>query len=109
MILYINIGLLNNPKNAAEIYEYLNDGNEFTVLDYKTSTGSYGSFVEPTFVARLSTDYARLSKIIEKIENLCSVLTQECIAIHADQFDLLVYNISFTGTRFKFDSDYFIY
>lgn len=109
MIVKINIGLLNNPKTALEIYEYINNRGGYTVLDWKVSDGSYASLIEPTFVARVSTDYARLSKIVSDVENLCSVLNQECIAIHASAFDLLVYRINYTGVRMMFDPEYFIY
>jgi hypothetical protein len=54
------------------------------------------------------TAFTRLSKIIEDIENLCSVLEQECIAISSDQFDILVYNINYCGNHEKFDDEYFL-
>jgi len=104
----INIGLLNNPKDFTELYAYLSNWNGYTLLKFKSDSGNYHECLEPTFVGELTTEYKRLSKVIKDIENLCSVLNQECIAISSDQFDLLVYDISYTGSKDKFDSEYFL-
>ena len=104
----INIGLLNNTKNEKELLQYLRSINGYKVVKAFKAVSVYDNCVEPTVVALLSTDYKRVSKVVNDIENLCSVLTQECIAISSDQFDLLVYNISYTGAKQKFNSEYFL-
>jgi len=104
----INVGLLNNPLTAKETVEYLSNRPGYSVIKYKVDSGSYHELIEPTVVMQYETAFTRLSKIIEDIENLCSVLEQECIAISSDQFDILVYGVNHVGFKDKFDSDYFL-
>jgi hypothetical protein len=108
MTFTINIGLLNNPKTAKEMIAYLKTLRGYELLQLTQSSGSYHDLIEPTIVAELETKYTLLSKVVADVENICSVLEQDCIAISNDQFDLLVYSIKYFGPKDKFDEDYFI-
>ena len=104
----INIGLLSNPLTANEIADHLRELNGYKVLEYKVNSDSCYGFIGTTFVVKLKTDYKLLSKVINTIENLCCTFEQNCIAVSADNFDLLVYSIRYTGIKNKFDNDFFI-
>jgi hypothetical protein len=108
MTFTINIGLLNNPLTAPEVMNYLKTLQGYELLQLTQSSGSYHDLIEPTIVAELETKYTLLSKVVADVENMCSVLEQDCIAISNDQFDLLVYGIKYFGPKDKFDEDYFI-
>lgn len=104
----INIGLLNNPCTAPQIAKHFQEKPGYTVVKYKVESGSYHEAIEPTIVMQLDTAYTLLSKVIKDIEDLCSVFTQEYIAVQSNSFELLVYNINYCGNQDKFDSDYFL-
>ena len=108
MTFTINIGLLNNPFPTHEVMNYLKTLRGYKLLQLTESSGSYHDLIEPTIVAELETKYASLSKVVADIENVCSVLEQDCIAISNNQFDLLVYGIKYFGPKDKFDEDYFL-
>ena len=108
MTFTINIGLLNNPYPAQEVMDYLKNLRGYTLLQLTESSGNYHDLIEPTIVAELETNYTLLSKVVADIENMCSVLEQDCIAISNDQFDLLVYGIKYFGPKDKFDEEYFL-
>ena len=104
----INVGLLNNPKKSDELINYFQELKGYTLVKYIIESGSYHDLIEPTLVAVLATDYVLVSKVVADFEKICSVLTQDCIAISNDQFDLLVYTINYQGFKDKFDKDYFL-
>ncbi len=104
----INIGLNNNPKNIEQLWRYMATLQGFHLIEFAERNGMYNGVPEPTFVARLRTDYSRLSKVVADIENMCSVLDQICIPIKGDAFELLVYRMNFGGEPQKFDNKYFI-
>lgn len=104
----INVGLLNNPKTSDELISYFKELKGYTLVKYTIEGGSYHALIEPTLVAVIQTDYVLVSKVIADFEKICSVLTQDCIAISNDQFDLLVYTINYQGFKDKFDEDYFL-
>jgi len=108
MTFTINIGLLNNPKTAGEMIAYLKTLRGYELIQLTQSSGSYHDLIEPTIVAELETKYKLLSKVIADIENMCSVLEQDCIAVSNDDFDLLVYGIKYCGPKDKFDEEYFL-
>jgi hypothetical protein len=104
----INIGINNNTKTFDELWRYLADKQGYYLIEFSEQNGEYNGIAEPTLVARLRTDYVRLSKVVSDIENICSVLNQDCIAIQGDSFELLVYGVSFKGERQKFNNKYFL-
>ena len=106
MRLTVNIGLNNNE--VENIYKYFMEHGGYKVVTFKIENGEYNGVDEPTAVLGLSTDYKLTSKIIADFEKICSVMTQECIAISSDEFDMLVYSPNFAGQRQKFNNKYFI-
>lgn len=70
--------------------------------------GQYEGQDEPTLIIEIDSPYALTSHFIKKIEGLATVLTQNCIAVSTDQFDMLVYAYNYQGERYKFNSEYFI-
>lgn len=102
----LNIGLNNNPLSQGQIIDKL--AEDYTISHYSFAIGRYEDEHEPTLVVHLSSPYARTSHFIKKIEELATILTQNCIAVSTDQFDLLVYAQNFNGQQYKFDNQYFI-
>ena len=102
----INIGLNNNA--VQDIRQHFEDHGGYKVVTFKFATSEYNGIEEPTAVLELSTDYKLTSKVIADFENICNVMTQTCIAISSDEFDMLVYNPNFSGQRQKFNNKYFI-
>ncbi len=102
----LNIGLNNNPLSQEEIINKLRE--DYAIDTCKFGIGRYEDEHEPTLVVILDSPYARTSHFIKKIEELATILTQNCIAVSTDQFDLLVYSQNYNGQRYKFDNQYFI-
>ena len=102
----LNIGLNNNPLTQEAILEKLS--SDYTIVRYSFAIGRYEDEHEPTLVVHIESPYARTSHFIKKIEELATILTQNCIAVSTDQFDLLVYAQNFNGQQYKFDNQYFI-
>jgi hypothetical protein len=102
----VNIGLNNNA--VENIYQYFMEHRGYNVVNFKIEDGAYNGVPEPTAVLELSTDYKLASKIIADFEKISTVMTQTCIAISSDEFDILVYNPNFAGQRQKFNNKYFV-
>lgn len=102
----LNIGLNNKPLSQEAIINKLRE--DYTIDAYKFAIGKYEDELEPTLVVHLNNPYARTSHFVKKIEELATILTQNCIAVSTDQFDLLVYAQNFNGQQYKFDNQYFI-
>ena len=102
----LNIGLNNNPLSQEAIINKLRE--DYAVDTYKFAIGRYEDEHEPTLVVHIESQYARTSHFIKKIEELSTILTQNCIAVSTDQFDLLVYAQNYNGQQYKFDNQYFI-
>jgi len=105
-LLSINLGLNNNPFTFTQLQEYFYNSNYYLLSAY-TAYKKYKGEIEPTFVAVLEYNYTRDSKVIQDFENLCTVFNQECIAISSDSFDIMVFNPSYKGEKFKFSEDLF--
>lgn len=107
--LTINVGLNNNPMSASEVVDYFASFNsELRLMAYQIKDSEYNGEVEPTFVAMFENKTKYDSTIFDELEFACEKMTQECIALSMDTGDMLVYNPSFNGDRFKFDSKYFL-
>jgi hypothetical protein len=102
----LNIGLNNNPLSQEQILAKLKE--DYTIDAYKFAIGKYEDELEPTLVVHIKNPYARTSHFIKKIEELATILTQNCIAVSTDQFDLLVYAQNYNGQQYKFNNQYFI-
>ena len=106
MKILLNIGLNNNPYSIGAIKALLSQ--KTTILNSQLYDGFYKEPQEPTLVISLSFPDQKLSSVIQYIESLCIELTQECIPVLSDSFELLVYNPNYTGEKFKFDNQYFL-
>jgi hypothetical protein len=102
----VNIGLNNNA--VQDIRQYFEDHRGYNIVTFKFATSEYNGVEEPTAVLELSTDYKLTSKIVADFENICATMTQTCIAISSNEFDLLVYSPNFSGQKQKFNNKYFI-
>lgn len=99
----LNIGLNNNPFSFTESVIVL---SRFGVKDFEFRIGVFtypdgSTEQEPTLVIK----FARKPNVAK----LCKLFTQICIPVfdHSTGEGKLVYNPSFTGDRFEFDSQYF--
>jgi hypothetical protein len=113
----INIGLNNNP-----FVEKRNDGApsivQETILNilklafpyasefYRIETGEWDGEKEPTFVGYIDADESTIDR---KVQLLCDIMTQICIPYSSDSKSNLVYESYYTGERFDFNKEYFIY
>lgn len=113
----LNIGLNNNP-----LVEKRNDGTpsivQETILNllklafpyasefYRIETGEWDNDKEPTLVAYVDADESTIDR---KVQLLCDIMTQICIPYASDSKSKLVYESYFTGKKYKFNKEYFIY
>lgn len=106
----LNIGLNNNPLSAAKILEKVRANfclNYGDVVDVSVKDSFYLGEIEPTLILDFSSPY-KLSTLIDKIEQLASVLTQDCIGANIDGNGILIYRIDYKGTRLPFDNNFFL-
>ena len=78
---------------------------------YFVTKGQYLGEDEPTFVG-LSSIIASKEEIIQKVEDLCDILQQDCIAILIDNYEgKLIYNKRHSShvPKLDFDMDFFIH
>lgn len=78
---------------------------------YFSTIGQYLGEDEPTFVG-LSSIIASKEEIIKKVEDLCDILQQDCIAILIDNYEgKLIYNKKHLKQvpKQEFDIDFFIH
>jgi hypothetical protein len=107
--LQINLGLNNNPMTAEQVINYFATLTEYRLMAHYIKDKEFNDNVEPTFVAMLEYKYARQSKVLTDAENWCSLFTQESIAISTDFMEVLAFNPSHEGDRYKFNSNLFEY
>lgn len=103
----INIGLNNNPMTAEEVINYMASNKDYRLMAYQIVDSEFNGNVEPTFVGLMEYKYTRQSKILSDFENLCSVMTQESIAIVTDYMEVLAFNPNYSGDGYRFDRQYF--
>lgn len=105
-VVRLNIGLNNNPYDAADIVALLNflriEVDRADVVD-----GEYNGDCEPTLVVRALFSYHPII-LGCIIESMTEDLTQECIAYKIGGKGVLKYNPSYHGDRYDFDEQYFI-
>jgi hypothetical protein len=102
----VNIGLNNNA--VQDIRQYFEDHRGYKVMSFKIENGEYNGVDEPTAVLELLTDYSLTSKVIADFEKICATMTQECISMSSNEFDLLIYSPNFAGQKQKFNDKYFL-
>ena len=105
--LTVNIGLGNNPYTAEQVIDRMANDTSYRLMAYQIVTSEYEGHPEEAFVGLFEYKYNRDSKILSDFENLASVMTQECIAVSTESMDVLAYNPSHKGNRYKFDRKYF--
>ncbi len=113
----INIGLNNNPLTAKK-----QDGSVSIVQDqiqcllklafpyssefYRIETGEWDGEKEPTFVGYIDANEETIDK---KVQLLCDIMTQVCIPYYSESKSNLVYESFFTGEKYTFNKEYFIF
>ena len=113
----INIGLHNNPlaiKRADDKYsmvqdkiqDLLNLAFEHSSDFYRIEIGKWDGADEPTFVGYVEADEYTIDK---KVQLLCDIMTQICIPYHSESKSNLVYESFFTGEKYTFNKEYFIF
>jgi hypothetical protein len=109
MIVQINIGLNNNPYNFEQIFNHMASLREQKLLGACEYVSEYIDNPEPTFVGKFEVpDNTDIRVLIKWMEVLSDTYTQECIPFTSPIGDLLVYNRSWIGDRYKFDARYFV-
>jgi hypothetical protein len=113
----INIGLNNNPFTAKK-----QDGNPSIAQEqilnllklafpyaselYRIETGEWDGEKEPTFIGYVDADAETIDK---KVQLLCDIMTQICIPYYSESKSNLVYESFFTGEKYTFNKEYFIF
>jgi hypothetical protein len=105
----INIGLNNNPFTYEQVKEYFETHKDYRLMACYEKDMTFQGGIEPTFVAMMEYNYRYESKILAYFEILCSVMTQESIAISTDSMEVLAFNPRYDGERYRFDPQYFEY
>lgn len=105
----INIGLNNNHFTPSEVKEYFEEHKDYRLMACYEKDMTFQGNVEPTFVAMLEYCYRDESKVLADFERICSVITQESIAISTDSMEVLAFNPSYNGERYRFDPQLFEY
>jgi len=103
--IYLNIGLKNNPFKASEIINRLNYLGVMVQASI-TKKSQYKGHKEQTLIVYSNSGY-KLSKVCEILENLCSVLTQDCIALKYNLTEIIIYDPFKNIEPFKFSNQYF--
>lgn len=102
----INIGLNNNPFSFNQIRKEADA--YLQVVDVREDIGQYVDSPEPTAVLLV---LCSKETIEEAVRIMCSHFTQECIPFRPfkdDSNGVLVYNSSYIGEKYVYDSQYFI-
>lgn len=105
----INIGLNNNPLTPSGVVDYFETHKDYRLMAHYEKDMTFQGGIEPTFVAMLEYCYRDESKVLADFERICSVMTQESIAISTDSMEVLAFNPKYTGERYRFDPQYFEY
>jgi len=103
--IYLNIGLRNNAFNTSQIIERLNYRG-LTVKAALTKISQYKGHKEETLIVYSNCPY-KLSKVCEILENLCSVLTQDCISLKYNLTEIIIYDPFKNIEPIKFNNKYF--
>ena len=104
----MNVGLENNPFNAYAVEKIIaRQFSEPTTIKTRLHVGEWNGQPEETLIVKIST-FDKRKDILKITKNLCSLLTQDAIAIKDNDGGLLVYNDNFEGEKFTFDTQYFI-
>lgn len=103
--IYLNIGLKNNPLTPSEIIYRLNYLGVMVQASI-TKKSQYKGQKEETLIVYSNCPY-KFSKVAEIIENLCTVLNQECISLKYNLNDLIIYNQFKNIEPIKFNNQYF--
>ena len=103
----LNIGLENNLYSFEEVHKIIPRYISYLNYTYRQQTGEYNGEPERTFVA--SFEHGASDKIIlDIVEYLTTIFTQDCIAVKINDVGHLVYNPEYTGEKFEFNNEYFI-
>lgn len=103
--IFLNIGLKNCPIQVSEVISRLNY-NGLTVNASMIKTSQYNGQKEKTLIIYSNCAY-KFSKVIEIIENLCTVTNQECISLKYNLNELIIYNQFKNVEPIKFENKYF--
>ena len=105
--LTINIGLGNNRYTKDQLIDRMASDSSYRLMAYQIVMGEFNNEQEETFVGLFEYTYTNQSKILSDFELLASDMTQESIALSTDSMDVLAFNPSFKGARYKFNNQYF--
>ena len=103
--IFINIGLNNCTIEVDEIIRRLNY-NGLTVCASMIKKSQYNGQMEKTLVIYSNCAY-KFSKVIQIIEDLCTVLNQDCISLKYNLNELIIYNQFRNVEPIKFENKYF--
>ena len=103
----LNIGLGNNPMNFDQVVRHFGINPEFGIFHFAHKTGEYNGEQEDTVYLKGNTTLI-YSYLIARIEQLCKLLTQECIAVKLNGQGILVYDTDYQGELKAFNEEYWV-
>lgn len=117
MRIKLNIGLGNNPLTKFYSDGTTPDNLQLDIFNllmqygyaepyYKICEGLYNDQKEYTYVGDLWLNEGL--DIDTVTEELCKVMTQECISYKGKEQAKLIYSSDFNGEKYTFNEDYFI-
>jgi hypothetical protein len=98
----MNIGLGNNPMDFDQITRHFELNPEFGAFFFGLGQSTYEGKQEPT-VHIIMHNTLRYSYFIQRVEALCKLMKQDCIAVKINGQGVLVYNPDYEGSLHTFD------
>lgn len=103
----LNIGMDNNPLDHDGIVRHFNLNPELGVYFFAQGESEYQGKNENT-MHLVGHNTLRLSYLIQRIEELCVHMHQECIAMKYNGQGIMVYNPNYSGDLIAFNPRYWI-
>lgn len=99
----LNIGLNNNPFDFDAIIRHFEINPEFGAFFFGLGESQYNGVKEPT-VHIIMHNTLLYSYFIKRIEDLCRLMNQECIAVKLNGQGILVYHPDYDKSLSSFDA-----
>lgn len=106
-VLEFNIGLGNNPMDFDAIIRHFDLNPEMGAWFFGQGESTYEGKPETT-VHIIAHNTLKYSYILQRVEHLCTLMEQQCIAIKINGQGILVYNPKAQYPLASFDAAYWL-
>ena len=104
----LNIGMNNVPLHLYDLIDTLKELGLFKMSGFKYTLGQYNGEPEDTLVLHGFMNKMDNSELIKYWEDIAQILCQDCIALRTSTIEALAYSPTYSGTKMKFDHEFFI-